>query len=127
MQRMTAKEFREMMDHSPNPSKYGNRRTKVDDIDFDSEKEAGRYAELKMLEKAGEISDLKLQVPFELQPGFYHNGEKIQNIKYVADFVYMLDGKQVIEDVKSDGTRKNKVYQLKKKMMLYHGWEIKEI
>ena len=127
MEKMTAKEFREMWKNIPNPNKYGNRRTKIDGIDFDSEKEAGRYAELKMLEKAGVISDLKLQVPFELQPGFYYKGEKIQSIRYVADFVYMQDGKQVIEDVKSDGTRKNKVYQLKKKMMLYHGWEIEEI
>lgn len=127
MEKMTAKEFREMWKNSPNPNKYGNRRTKIDGFDFDSEKEAGRYAELKMLEKAGAISDLRLQVPFELQPDFYHNGEKIQKIKYVADFVYMQDGKQVIEDVKSDGTRNNQIYKLKKKMMLYHGWEIKEI
>ena len=117
-----------MLKRSPNPSKYGNKRTKLDGINFDSEKEAGRYADLLMMQKAGIISSLERQKPFELQPAFYDSdGIKHQPIKYVADFVYMQDGKQVIEDVKSDGTRKNQVYKLKKKMMLYHGWEIKEI
>ena len=111
--------------------KYGNRKTELDGITFDSRKEANRYAELRILEKAGEISNLELQKPFILQPGFVHEGKKIQPIKYVADFVY-TDIKarriNVVEDVKSPATRKDKVYQLKKKMMLYvHGIEIKEI
>ena len=108
-------------------SKYNNAKTVVDGIEFDSEKESMRYAELKMLEKAGAIQDLKLQVPFILQPSFYKDGERIQAIKYVADFTYTKDGETVIEDVKSDATRKNKVYQLKKKMMEYRGNYIKEI
>lgn len=128
MERMTAQQYREMMEQSQTPSKYGNRKTVIDNIRFDSEKESERYAELKMMEKAGVISDIELQKPFELQPAFYDSeGNKHQAIKYVADFVYMQDGEQVIEDVKSDGTRKNKVYQLKKKMMLYQGLKIKEI
>lgn len=110
-------------------TKYGNRKTVIDGITFDSVKEASRYAELKLLQKAGEISDLELQSPFVLQPGFDHKGKKIQPIKYIADFTYLSgDGEQVVEDVKSPATRKDKVYQLKKKMMLYvHGIEIKEI
>ena len=108
-------------------SKYNNAKTVVDGIEFDSEKESIRYAELKMLEKAGAIQDLKFQVPFILQPAFYKNGKRIQAIKYVADFTYTKDGETVIEDVKSDATRKNKVYQLKKKMMEYRGNYIKEI
>lgn len=116
-----------MIRKSQLPSKYSNKRTKLDGKDFDSEKESLRYAELKVLEKAGVISELQLQVPFELQPEFYHKGEKIQKIKYIADFVYMQNGKQVIEDVKSDGTRNNAIYKIKKKMMLYRGFEIQEI
>ena len=110
-------------------TKYGNRKTVIDGITFDSMKEANHYAELRLLEKAGEISDLELQSPFVLQPGFAHKGQKYQPIKYVADFVYLdKDGARVVEDVKSPATRKDKVYQLKKKMMLYvHGIEIKEI
>lgn len=110
-------------------TKYGNRKTEFDGITFDSMKEANRYAELRLLEKAGEISDLELQSPFLLQPGFAHKGKKYQSIKYVADFVYLdKDGTRVVEDVKSPATRKDKVYQIKKKMMLYvHGIEIKEI
>ena len=109
--------------------KYGNRKTELDGITFDSKKEARRYAELKILEMAGEISDLELQMPFVLQPAFAHKGKKVQSIKYVADFVYIdNEGRKVVEDVKSPATRKDKVYQLKKKMMLYvHNIEIKEI
>lgn len=109
--------------------KYGNKKTEVDGITFDSRKEANHYAELRILEKAGEISNLELQMPFVLQPAFVHKGKKYQSIKYVADFVYTdVDGRKVVEDVKSPATRKDKVYQLKKKMMLYvHGIEIREI
>lgn len=127
---MSAKEYREMIQsrsQKQKNSKYNNAKTVVDGIEFDSEKESMRYAELKMMEKAGVIQDLKLQVPFILQPAFYKDGERIQAIKYVADFTYTKDGETVIEDVKSDGTRKNKVYQLKKKMMEYRGNYIKEI
>lgn len=118
-----------MLKRSPNPSKYLNKRTKLDGINFDSEKEAGRYADLMTMQKAGIISNLERQKPFELQPAFYDSkGIKHQPIRYVADFVYTDEqGKQVIEDVKSEGTRKNQLYRMKKKMMLYHGWEIKEI
>lgn len=109
-------------------TKYGNRKTELDGMTFDSRKEANRYAELKILQKSGWISDLECQHPFVLQPGFEHEGKRIQPIKYIADFTYLCDGKTVVEDVKSPATRKDKVYQLKKKMMLYvHGIEIKEI
>ena len=109
-------------------TKYGNRKTELDGMTFDSRKEANRYAELKLLQKSGWISDLECQHPFVLQPGFEHEGKRIQPIKYIADFTYQCDGKTVVEDVKSAATRKDKVYQLKRKMMMYvHGIEIKEI
>lgn len=110
-------------------NKYNNRKVELDGHKFDSQKEMRRYAELKLLQEAGEISDLHMQVAYELQPGFYDNeGKRQQAIKYVADFVYLdKEGKTVIEDVKSPATRKNAVYRLKKKMMAYKGWYIKEV
>lgn len=97
--------------------KYGARKTEVGGILFDSKKEAARYQELRLLEKAGEIHDLRLQVPFELQPKFRKNGKTWRAVTYVADFVYLTkEGEEVIEDVK--GMRTD-VYRLKRKMFEY--------
>ena len=97
-------------------SKYRANKCVVEDIKFDSEKEAQRYTELKLLEKAGAITDLQLQVPFVLQDSFELNGERVKAIKYIADFTYYENGKLVIEDVKG---MKTAVYNLKKKMFMY--------
>lgn len=112
-------------------SKYGNRKTEVDGIIFDSKHEAERYAELKLLEKAGEIRDLKLQEKFCLVPTIEGNGGKIAQraVYYLADFTYWeRDGKcwkRVVEDAK--GVRTD-VYKLKKKLMRWrHGIEIREV
>lgn len=98
--------------------KYRNIKTVVDEITFDSQLEAKRYKLLKTLEKTGNIFDLKLQVPFELQPAFVTiTGEKIRAIKYVADFVYInKSGVKVVEDTKGVRTKE---YKIKKKMFLY--------
>lgn len=106
-------------------SKYGNIKTRTSDgIVHDSMKEANRWCELKMLEKTGLIHDLQRQVKFELIPK--QDGERA--VHYVADFVYVEDGKKIVEDVKSAATKKNKEYRLKKKMMLFfHGIRIREI
>jgi hypothetical protein len=95
---------------------------------FDSEKEGRRYWELKQLQKAGYISDLQLQVPFVLIPSQSKDGKVIERkMSYKADFVYKdKNGKQIVEDVKSEAT-KTDVYRCKKKLMLYiHGIEIQE-
>lgn len=99
-------------------NKYNNKRVEVDGIKFQSGKEAKRYSELKLLEKFGFISELKLQVKFILQKGFEREGKKIRPIIYLADFVYMNneENKLTVED--SKGFR-NPVYTLKKKMFLY--------
>ena len=98
--------------------KYHSKKTIVDGITFDSKKEANRYCELKLLEKAGKIKDLSLQHQFTLQPPFKKNGKTIRAITYVADFVYYdLERMRIIvEDVKG---YKTDVYQLKKKMFEY--------
>ena len=102
-------------------NKYGNIKTVTSDgIRHDSQKEANRWCELKLLERAGLIQDLQRQVKFLLIPK--QEGEKA--VYYIADFVYCENGKKIVEDVKGCRTE---VYKLKKKMMLYfHGISIKE-
>lgn len=101
-------------------NKYRNKRVVVDGISFDSKKEAARYKELRMLERAGIISGLQLQVPFELIPK--QNGERA--CTYKADFVYEQNGKKVVEDTKG---MKTDVYKIKRKLMLYrYGIKITE-
>lgn len=110
------------------PSKYGNRKTRVFGITFDSKHEAERYMELRAMEKAGKIKGLELQKTFVLVPNqmdeYGHVVERA--IKYVADFTYkMPDGRTVVEDAKGCRTE---VYKIKKKLMRYiFGIEIKEV
>ena len=107
-------------------NKYGSRKTTVDGVTFDSKKEAKRYQELRILEKAGEISDLRRQVKFELIPSQRIDGKVAERaVEYRADFVYTQDGKQVVEDTKGLRT---KDYIIKRKLMLYrYGIRIREI
>ncbi len=69
-------------------NKYRNKKVIVDDYIFDSVQESRRYKELKLLERAGEISNLKLQPRFLLQDSFKKNGKTYRKIEYVADFMY---------------------------------------
>ena len=105
------------------PSKFLNKKTVVDGIEFDSLKESRRYGQLRLLERAGEIRSLSTQTAFPLMV----NGVRVAN--YKADFVYLRqpEGVQVIEDVKSDFTRKNPVYRLKAKIMAAMGQPITEV
>lgn len=106
-------------------SKYKNKKVTYDGIKFASIKEARRYQELKLLLRAGAISDLRLQVPYELIPAQYINGKCVERaVKYIADFVYTENGKEIVEDAK--GVRTD-TYKIKKKLMLYvHGIRLKE-
>lgn len=111
-------------------NKYHALRVEVDGRLFASKKEATRYKKLKMLESMGAIKELKMQVPFELQPAFRYNGKQIRAIKYIADFTYYAPDKNgnrvyVVEDTKGF---KTKEYELKRKMFLYtQGFEITEV
>lgn len=110
-------------------NKYRNKKVTIDGITFDSIKEGKRYQELKLLERANEITELKLQVPFILLDSYVLNGKKRQGIKYIADFAYIdiKTGKYVVEDVKSSAT-KTQVYKLKKKLFEQkYGIEIREV
>lgn len=94
-------------------SKYHAKKTVVDGITFDSRKEADRYLVLKGMEEDGSIEDLRRQVRYELVPAFNVDGKHYRPVYYVADFVYVEDGKEVVEDVK--GMRTD-VYKLKSKL-----------
>jgi len=106
-------------------AKYRNRKTEVDGITFDSLREARRYAELCLMERAGQISDLQRQVVFELAPSVRIHGRKRPSLRYVADFVYMERGEQVVEDVKGVITEG---YRIKRHLLMaIHGIEIREV
>ena len=110
--------------------KYHNKITVIDNIKFSSMKESQRYLYLKNETKLGIISDLKLQVPFELQPSFKINNKTIRKVEYLADFTYKNNdtGEIVIEDVKPSRTFKTATYKLKAKMFAYkYKSEIKEV
>lgn len=107
-------------------SKYGNKKTIIDGISFDSQKEATRWSELRLLERAGEIQNLQRQVPFVLIPKQVRDGKTIERpVVYKADFVYTEKGEEVVEDTKGV---KTKEYILKRKLMLWqYGIQIKEV
>lgn len=102
-------------------NKFNAVRTEVDGVTFASKREAARYGELKMLQRAGEISRLELQPEFPI----IMNGKKCA--VYKADFCYRAGKAHVIEDVKAPAT-KTAVYRLKKKLVeAAYGIEIQEV
>lgn len=117
--------------------KYGNKKCSYDGMTFDSKRERDRYCELRLMQMAGKISDLRCQVPFRLIPeqrlpdtlgprGGRRRGRVIEKAcDYVADFVYREDGRTVVEDAKGHRTRD---YIIKRKLMLWvHGIRIQEV
>lgn len=84
------------------------------------------YCELKLMQRAGVISDLRMQVSFELIPSQRVDGKVVERaVNYIADFVYQQDGQTVVEDTKGFRT---KDYILKRKLMLWrHGIRVREV
>ena len=123
-------------------NKYGNRKIQLDGHVFDSLREARRYQQLCLLLRAGKIKNLELQKEYELVPAQFektnevyirvaHKGEKKRgkciekSVVYKADFAYVENGVQVVEDVKGMRT---KDYIIKRKLMLHkYGIKIREI
>lgn len=99
-------------------NKYGNKKTVVDDIRFDSQKEAKYYLYLKGRLMKKEIKSLELQPTFLLQDKFKYEGKTERSIKYVADFQFVdcATGETIVVDVK--GLRTD-VYKLKRKWFLF--------
>lgn len=100
---------------TPAKRKYRNTPTVVDNLRFDSAKEAARWSELRLLEKAGKITNLMRQVKFPLDI------EGVHICNYIADFTYDEDGEVIVEDTKSEAT-KTRVYLIKRNLMraLHH-------
>lgn len=125
---------------SPEPKKVSKYRAEKIDIlgmQFDSKREAKRYFELRLLEQAGEISNLQRQVKYDLIPQQVEHTQQNTERKakyrvieracvYIADFVYVdKQGNTIVEDAKGVRTE---VYKLKKKLMLYfYGIKIQEV
>jgi hypothetical protein len=109
--------------------KFGNEKTEVAGQEFDSKKEARRFLSLKDMEAAGEIERLQTQQVFNLIPRTQKpSGGHERPCTYIADFTYIKDGRMVVEDTKSEATRKDRAYIIKRKLMLsVHGIEIKEV
>ena len=96
-------------------AKYRNKPTNG----FASKEEARRYNDLVLLERAGQISDLRIKTRYQIVV----NGVKV--CEYEDDFSYMEKGARVVEDAKGFRTR---VYRLKAKLMrAVHSIEIREI
>lgn len=120
----------------PKKSKYGNRKVVCDGIKFDSEREAARFAELKVLQAMGKIRNLRLQANFTLVEGYTTiEGERIKPMVYKADFTYeratvpdqngTVYWLREVEDAKG---MKTKDYLLKKKLMQEkYGITIREV
>lgn len=109
-------------------NKYQAQKCEFNGEKFDSRKELQRYLELRLLERSGQITDLKRQVKFELIPA--QKGPKgkclERAVTYIADFVYQDEnGRTVVEDTKGI---KTKEYVIKRKLLLWrYGIRIEEI
>lgn len=103
----------------PKRNKYGNRRVELDGMKFDSEHEARVYQDLMIRVRAGELKCVCRQVPFDLPGG----------IRYFADFVTIAPDMRIeVLDAKSEATKKNAVYIIKKKQVqAIWGITIKEV
>lgn len=99
-------------------NKYGNRKTSLFGIVFDSKAEAWRYPQLLERVENGEISDLRLQPKYELQRAFKNSsGKKVPAIVYIPDYDYIENGKRVAEDVKGHATA---TFKLKQKLFWFN-------
>lgn len=126
----------------PKPSKYRNVRVEIDGHKFDSKREAAIYQELKLREKAGEIRDLKLQVPIVLwcpdctpENAPWDSRRMVEVSRYIADFTFeektdpgdmTVQWDFIVADCK--GGRNTQMFQLKKRwLFLQSGIEIREL
>jgi hypothetical protein len=106
------------------PHKYRAKKCEVDGITFPSLKQGRRYSELKLLERAGHIMGLSLEVTYTLAPSVILHGRKKPVLKYIADFVYIEGDETIVEDCKGMRTA---VYRIKQHLMKsIHGIDIRE-
>ena len=108
-------------------AKYHAQPTVVDNIRFHSRGEARRYCDLKLLQRAGEITNLKWQVKFPLYAFRLGRKTKRKVCDWIADFTYLEgpgDGVLIVEDFKGYRTQ---TYKLKKRLFEeQYGIQIRE-
>lgn len=109
------------------PSKYRNVKVEIDGQKFDSKSEAARFIELGRMQDAGLITDLRRQVSFELAPSVKIAGAARASppLRYLADFVYLKDGNEVIEDVKGGPITEG--FRIKRHLLAVLGHTIVEV
>jgi len=106
--------------------KFNAQATDVDNLRFDSKAEARRYQQLQIMERAGEISELRLKPLYVLQPSFTDSfGKTHRAITYTADFAYMRDGQAVTEDVKGGKATQTQQFSIRWKMAVKQNPSIK--
>jgi hypothetical protein len=109
---------------SDKPNKYRNAPVRVDGILFASKHEARRWRELLAMQAAGYIKELRRQVAFTLSVN------DIRITSYRCDFQYIeaASGERVIEDAKSDMTKRIEAYRIKRRLMkAVLGIDVKEV
>ena len=118
---------------APSRNKYGAQPISIDGVRFASKKEAARFLELRLLQKAGAIADLECQPVFPLHVLEVWRSQvpvRITTIgKFTADFRYtnLTTGEIVIEDTKSEPT-KTEAYRLRKRLAeVIHGMTVTEL
>lgn len=110
--------------------KFGNKKTLCDGILFDSGHEADRYRYLKALSNLGQIRDLELQPQFGIFACVLASGLGIEVASFKADFRYfdVAEDRIRVEDAKSDGTKGETAYRLRKKLVeACHGVIVEEV
>jgi hypothetical protein len=118
-------------------NKLRNTKVTVNGETYDSKREYERWCELRILERAGFITELKRQVEYELIPKqvevcerYGKNGKRLKDgvrvlereVKYIADFEYIQNGKKVVEDAKGYRDPSSAAYAkfvIKRKLMLW--------
>lgn len=126
-ERMTVAEYKAK---KPGKSKYRNKPVVVDGVRIDSKREARRWGELQMLERAGDIRELERQVPIELAPPVRFEGEKREKpaLRIVVDFRYVdcRLNRRIVEDVKSTPTAKKEAFRIKRHLLKsVHGIDVR--
>lgn len=137
MTSMSVEQYRrEILKQSEKPkaktrNKFNAQKVDMDGMTFDSKKEHKRYIELKAMQQRGEIFGLEHHTKFELAPKTKLEGEKRAKpaLRYFADFTYYIStGEYIVEDVKSEATRKSASYRNKKHLLMtVYGISIKEV
>lgn len=133
--RVSRAEAQKLLKAQKKPHKYHAKRTVIDGIKFDSQKEAERWSELKLLERAGRIGELRRQVVYGLHAPVLsaHSATSTCSVgfiwwaivsTYIADFSYVENGEITVEDCKGMPTPAYR--QKRKHMLIEYGIQIKE-